>query len=224
MSRSLGLSPEIVAYLDSVNPPEHPALKRCREDTAKLGAVAGMQISAEQAVFMRRIARMVRARRAFELGVFTGYSALAVALEMMDMHGGDARLLACDTSEQWTAKAREYWREAGADGVIDLQLAPALQTLQARLAAGEGGRYDFGFIDVDKIYYDDCYEAGLQLLRQGGVMLVDNMLWSGAVVVRTNNTPDTVAVRALAAKARDDKRVHSAMLSVGDGILMCVKA
>lgn len=223
MSRSVGLSPEIVAYLDSTNPPEHPALKRCREETQRMPH-ATMQISAEQAWFMRRVARMLRARRAFEVGVFTGYSSLAVALELKEMHGEAGRLLACDVSEQWTSQARGYWRDAGVEGLIQLELRPATETLAQQLAAGEGGQYDFGFIDADKVGYDAYYEAGLKLLRQGGVMLFDNMLWGGAVADGADRTEDTVALRALAHKARDDKRVHTAMLAVGDGILMCVKA
>ena len=223
MSGSLGLSPEIVAYLAAVNPPEHPVLRRCREETTALGGIARMQISAEQGAFMRIMARQARAKRAFEIGVFTGYSSLAVALEMQTMHA-DAQLLACDVSEEWTTRARTYWREAGVDKLIQLELRPATETLQARIAAGEGGTYDLGFIDADKTAYDAYYEAGLTLLRPGGVMLFDNMLWSGAVADASNKTPDTVALRALAHKARDDKRVHAAMLAIGDGVLMCVKA
>lgn len=223
MSSSLGLSPEIVAYLAQANPPEHPALARCRAETAALGAIARMQISAEQGAFMQLIARLANAKRAFEIGVFTGYSALATALAMKQLHDGGARLLACDISEEWTAKARGYWKDAGVEEIIDLRIAPALETLDARLASGEGGAYDFGFIDADKIGYDAYYERGLQLLRFGGVMLFDNVLWSGAVADPSNSTPDTVALRALAKKAKADTRVHAAMTSIGDGLLMCVK-
>jgi caffeoyl-CoA O-methyltransferase len=222
MSTSLGLSPEIVAYLASVNPPEHPVLARCREETAALGGVAVMQISAEQGAFMALLARMLAAKRAFEVGVFTGYSSLAIALTMQQMHGDSWRLLACDISEQWTAKARGYWRDAGLDN-IDLRIAPAVETLDSRLANGEEGSYDLGFIDADKTGYGAYYERGLRLLRPGGIMLFDNALWSGAVADPSNQTPDTVALRALAVKARADARVHAVMVGVGDGVLMCVK-
>lgn len=222
MSSSLGLTPEIVRYLAQANPPEHPALARCREETQAMPN-ARMQISAEQGAFMQILARMLRARRAFEIGVFTGYSALAVALALKDMHPVGARLLACDVNEEWTTKARGYWREAQVDDVVDLVIAPALDTLNARIAAGEGGAYDMGFVDADKTGYDAYYERGLELLRPGGVMLFDNMLWSGRVADPADTTPDTSALRALAHKARADARVHAAMTAIGDGLLIIVK-
>jgi caffeoyl-CoA O-methyltransferase len=221
MSTSLGLSPDLVRYLAEVNPPEHLVLKRCREET-QLMPMAMMQISAEQGAFMQTIVRMIGARRAFEIGVFTGYSSLAVALTMQERHR-DAHLLACDINEDWTGAAREYWRQAGVDGIIDLNIAPALETLDRRLAAREEGTYDFGFIDADKTGYDAYYERGLRLLRKGGVMLFDNVLWSGGVADPDNKMPDTVALRALAHKARADDRAHAAMTSIGDGVLMVVK-
>jgi O-methyltransferase len=222
MSSSLGLSPELVRYLAQVNPAEHPALTRCREETSRL-PMAQMQISAEQGAFMQTIVRMLNAKRAFEVGVFTGYSALATALTMKELHSIGAKLLACDVSEEWTTKARDYWRQAHVDDVIELVLAPAAQTLDARIGAGEGGQYDFGFIDADKTGYDSYYERGLQLLRKGGAMLFDNMLWSGRVADPADTTPDTSALRALAHKAKADTRVHAAMTNVGDGLLICVK-
>jgi caffeoyl-CoA O-methyltransferase len=222
MSSSFGLSPELVAYLADVNPPEHPVLARCRAETARLPQ-AQMQISAEQGAFTQSIVRMISAKRAFEVGVFTGYSALATALAMKDLHGPGARLLACDINEDWTAKAQSYWREAGVDGIIDLNIAPAAETLDRRLQARETGLYDFGFIDADKTGYDAYYERGLNLLRPGGVMLFDNMLWSGRVADPADQTADTVALRALAKKAKADARVHTAMTNIGDGLMMIVK-
>jgi len=222
MSSSLGLTPELIRYLANVNPPEHPALKRCREETAAM-ANAQMQISAEQGSFMQVLARVANAKRAFEVGVFTGYSALATALTMKALHPVGAKLLACDISTEWTAKARDYWREANVDDVIDLVIAPAAETMDARIAAGEAGTYDFGFIDADKTGYDSYYERGLKLLRPGGIMLFDNVLWSGRVVDPADTTPDTSALRALAHKIKADPRVHAAMTSVGDGLLICVK-
>jgi O-methyltransferase len=222
MSSSLGLSPEIVRYLADVNPPEHPALARCREETQAM-PMARMQISAEQGAFMQTIARMIRAKRAFEVGVFTGYSALATALALKDMHPIGAHLLACDVNEEWTTKARGYWRDAEVDDVIELKLAPAMETLDQRIVAGQGGSYDMGFIDADKTGYDAYYERGLLLLRPGGVMLFDNVLWSGRVADPADTSADTTALRALAHKAKADTRVHSAMTAIGDGLLICVK-
>ena len=161
MSSSLGLTPEIVRYLAHVNPPEHPALTRCREETARMPN-AMMQISAEQGAFMQVIARMLNAKRVFEVGVFTGYSSTAVALTMKELHPVGAKLLACDISEEWTTKARGYWRDAQVDDIIELKLAPARETLDARLAAGEAGQYDLGFIDADKTGYDAYYERNLK--------------------------------------------------------------
>lgn len=222
MSSSLGLSPDVVRYLSQVNPPEHPALKRCREETAAM-AEARMQISAEQGAFMSVLARMIGAKRAFEVGVFTGYSALATALALKDMHPVGAHLLACDVNEAWTTKARGYWRDANVDDVIELVVAPATETLDKRLAAGGAGTYDLGFIDADKTGYDAYYERGLELLRPNGVMLFDNVLWSGRVADPADTSGDTTALRALAMKARADGRVHAAMTSVGDGVLIVVK-
>jgi len=222
MSSSLGLTPELVRYLADANPHEHPVLARCRAETQQM-PMAGMQISAEQGAFMQLVARLVNAKRGFEIGVFTGYSALAVALTMKELHGAGAHLLACDVSEEWTAKARAYWREAGVDDVIELKLAPALETLDARIAAGEAGSYDYGFIDADKTGYAAYYERGLALLRPGGMMLFDNVLWSGKVVDPADTTPDTSALRGLAAKVKADPRVHAVMTAIGDGVLIAVK-
>ena len=174
MSSSIGLSPELIRYLADANPPEHPVLARCRVETQAMPQ-AQMQISPEQGAFMQAIVRMISARRAFEVGVFTGYSSLAVALAMKE-RGAGARLLACDVDADVTAKAQAYWREAGVDGIIDLTLQPAIETLDQRLAAREAGAYDFGFIDADKTGYDAYYERGLKLLRVGGVMLFANCL------------------------------------------------
>jgi len=222
MSSSLGLSPDIVRYLAQTNPPEHPTLKRCREETARMPN-AQMQISAEQAAFMQFAARAIGARRAFEVGVFTGYSALAVALVLKEMHGDGAHLLACDINEEWAVRARGYWREAGVDRVIELVVAAAEQTMDERIAAGQAGSYDFGFVDADKTGYDAYYERGLTLLRPGGVMLFDNMLWGAQVVDPADTSADTTALRALALKAKTDRRVHAVMTGVGDGLLMVLK-
>jgi caffeoyl-CoA O-methyltransferase len=224
MSSSLGLTPEIVAYLARVNPPEHPVLARCRSETmAQLGRASRMQISPEQGHFMALLARLIGARRAVEVGVFTGYSALSVTLAMREMHGEAAYLLACDVSEEWTSRARAYWAEAGVATSIDLQVRPALETLDARLAAGEAGAFDLAFIDADKTNYPGYYERCLSLLRPGGLMLFDNVLWSGAVADPADVDPDTQALRAVAAHAAGDARVEAVMTSIGDGLLFCRK-
>jgi O-methyltransferase len=222
MSTSFGLTPELVAYLAQVNAPEHPVLKRCREETAALGGIARMQISAEQGALMAWIARLIDARRVVEVGVFTGYSSLAVALAMQARHA-DARILACDVSEEWTARARGYWKDAGVADMIDLQLRPATETLAQVLTDGGAGRYDLAFIDADKTSYGAYYEACVQLLRPGGVILIDNVLWSGRVADPSASDADTVALRALAKTVQADARVHAVMAGVGDGLLMVLK-
>ena len=197
-------------------------LTRCREETQALPQ-AQMQISAEQGAFMQMLARVLNAQRAFEVGVFTGYSALATALTLKDAHGPAAHLLACDVSEEWATRARHYWREAGVDDVIELKLAPAIETLDAQIAAGQAGTFDFGFIDADKTGYAAYYEAGLTLLRPGGMMVFDNVLWGGRVVDPADTSADTSALRALAAKVRADARVYAVMTNIGDGLLLCLK-
>lgn len=182
-----------------------------------------MQISAEQGAFMQMLVRVLNAKRAFEVGVFTGYSALATGLVLKEAHGPAAHLLACDIAEEWTTRARHYWREAGVDDVIELKLAPAIETLEAQIAAGQAGAYDFGFIDADKTGCAAYYEAGLTLLRPGGMMLFDNVLWGGRVVDPADTSADTSALRALAVKARADARVHAIMTNIGDGLLLCLK-
>ena len=223
MSTSFGLSPEIVSYLATINPPETPVQKKCREETARLGGISRMQISSEQGAVMQWLARLLNARRAVEVGVFTGYSSLTVGLTMREMHGADAHILACDVSEEWTAKARGYWAKGGVADIIDLQIRPATETLDAALSKGESGTYDLAFVDADKVSYDAYYERCLTLMRVGGVMLFDNVLWSGKVADPKETDADTNALRKLNEKARDDKRLHAALLAIGDGLLMCLK-
>jgi O-methyltransferase len=223
MSTSFGLSPEVIAYLAAVNPLEHPIARRCREETAALGGIARMQISSEQGAVMDLLIRLTGARRAVEVGVFTGYSSLITALAMQAQAGADAYLLACDVSAEWTAHGRRFWREAGVEGVVDLVIAPAADTLAARRAAGEEASYDLAFIDADKANYPVYYEHCLALLRPGGLMLFDNVLWSGKVADPAVTDADTAALRAVAQTARTDARVHAAMAGIGDGLLMCVK-
>jgi O-methyltransferase len=206
------------------NRAEHPAQQRCRLETDAMGGIAAMQISPEQGVFLQMCARLVRARLAVEIGVFTGYSALATMLAMREMHGEAAKLYGCDISEDYTGRAHSYWQEAGIDGQIDLRLGEARETL-AGLIGEIGGRVDMVFIDADKTGYDAYFEAALQLLRPGGLVLFDNVLWSGGVAdpERCAVDADTAALKALADKVRDDARVDMAFTTIGDGILMAIK-
>ncbi len=223
MSRSLGLSPDIIQYLSRANRPEHPAAARCRLDTAAMGRLAGMQISSEQGAFLQLLVRLIRAKRALEVGVFTGYSALVTALALRENHGGEARLTACDISPEFLRQARGYWAQAGVEDIIETRLGPALASLDALIAEGRADSFDFIFVDADKTGYCDYYERCLTLLGPLGVMAFDNVLWSGAVADPARDDADTQALRALATTARDDPRVDIAMTSVGDGVLLVVK-
>ncbi|WP_291843560.1 O-methyltransferase [Maricaulis sp.] len=224
MSRSIGLSPDLVSYVRSANRSEHQALARCRVETDAMGDVARMQISPEQGAFLQLCARLVSARLAVEIGVFTGYSALATLLAMRAIHGDDARLIGCDVSEDYTGRARTYWAEAGVSDQIDLCLGDARETL-GRLVKAYAGKVDMIFIDADKTGYDAYYEAALKLVRPGGLILFDNVLWGGDVARpdRIATDADTAALAALAAKVRDDDRVDMAFTTIGDGILMAVR-
>lgn len=223
MSASFGLTEPVREYIVAANRAEHPALLRCREETMASCPLARMQISPEQGAFLQMLVRMIHARRVIEVGVFTGYSSLAIALALQELHGEAAHLLACDVSEEWTSQARRHWDRAGVGRLIDLELAPAETTLQRKISHGLLGDYDFAFIDADKTGYDAYYEHCLQLLRVGGIMVFDNMLWGGDVADPAATSDDTQALRALAQKAKADPRVDLAFTSVGDGLLICLK-
>jgi len=215
--RTLQLDDALYDYVLAHSLREHPAQVALREAT-KDHPHAGMQIGPDQGQFMALLARVVGARRAIEIGVFTGYSALTVALALPD----DGYLLACDVSDEYTRVGKPYWEAAGVAHKIDLRIAPALQTLDARLAAGETGTYDFAFIDADKTAYDAYYERCLDLLRQGGVIAIDNVLWSGSVA-RPAKTADTRALQALNDKLHRDERVDLSLLPIGDGLALARK-
>ena len=215
--RSL-LTEGVDRYLGTVVVHETPLQKRLREETSKLPEAA-MQIGADQGVFLAFLARLVGARRAIEIGTFTGYSALSVASALP----ADGRLVCCDVSAQWTAIARRYWAEAGVAGRIELRLAPARETLAALRKRDGAGSYDFAFIDADKTGYDAYYEACLELVRAGGLIALDNVLWSGSVADPKDKRPDTVALRAITAKIRDDPRVDACLVSLGDGVMLARK-
>ena len=216
--RRLQITDEIHRYLVAHSVREPEVLARLRAATASLPQ-AQMQIGPEQGQLMGLLARLVGAKRCIEIGVFTGYSSLAVALALPE----DGRILACDVSEEWTAIARRFWREAGVEHKIELKLQPATRTLEQLLAAGEAGHYDFAFIDADKPSYDTYYELLLQLLRPGGLIALDNTLWSGHVADPDNRDPNTVALRALNDKLHRDERVDLSLLPVGDGLTLARK-
>ncbi|MBA2675606.1 class I SAM-dependent methyltransferase [Ramlibacter sp.] len=196
---------------------EHPEQAALREAT-RSHPRAGMQIAPEQGQFMAMLARLMGARRAIEIGVFTGYSALSVALALPE----DGRLLACDISDEYTRIGIPFWQRAGVAHKIDLRLAPAAQTLRACLDAGEAGQYDFAFIDADKTAYDGYYELVLQLLRPGGLVVIDNTLWHGAVA-HPADSDDTRALQALNAKVHADARVDMVLLPFSDGVTLARK-
>lgn len=214
MSRRIASSEAIESYVWA-HSREGAVATRLREETAKLPQ-AGMQIGPDQAAFLALLVRAIGAKRCIEIGTFTGMSALAVASTLPD----DGTLVCCDISEEWTSIARRYWSEAGVAARIDLRLAPALDTLRDLATHGGKGAYDFAFIDADKSGYDAYYEACLELVRPGGVIALDNMLWSGTVADMSDMQPDTVALRALNAKIQADDRVDMSLLPIGDGLTL----
>ena len=215
--RSLPLDDALYRYIVDHSLREHPAQTALRAATAS-HPHAGMQISPEQGQFMALLVKLMGVRRAIEIGVFTGYSALTVALALPD----DGRLLACDISDDYTRVGRPFWQQAGVAHKIELKLAPAIETLDAQLAAGRAGRFDFAFIDADKTGYDAYFERCLQLLRTGGLIAIDNTLWGGAVA-RPADSEDTAALQALNAKLHRDERIDLSLLPIGDGLTLASK-
>jgi caffeoyl-CoA O-methyltransferase len=213
--RPTELTDALHAYLLANSLREPPLLARLRDETAKL-PMANMQIGPEQGQFMRLLVELIGAKRTIEIGTFTGYSALSVAMSLPK----DGKLIACDISEEYTAIARRYWAEAGLAERIDLRLAPALKTLDGLIAKGGAGMFDFAFIDADKEGYDGYYERCLTLLRRGGLIAIDNVLWDGNVVDDSDQSPDTRAIRALNAKMLKDDRVTISLIPIGDGLML----
>lgn len=216
--RSISLTDSLYEYLLSVSLREPDLLLKLREETAADPA-ANMQISPEQGQFMGLLVRLMGARRCLEIGVFTGYSSLAIALALPD----DGRIVACDVSEKWTAVARRYWAAAGVAHKIDLRLATAMETLDRLLADGKSGTFDFAFIDADKENYVGYYERVLQLLRSGGLVAADNTLWSGRVADPENAEADTVALRHFNELLHGDSRVDLSLVPIGDGLSLARK-
>jgi len=217
-NRSISLTDSLYEYLLSVSLREPDLLRRLREETAALPN-ARMQIAPEQGQFMALLVQLTGAQRCLEVGVFTGYSSLAVALALPD----DGRIVACDVSEEWTTVARRYWSAAGVTHKIDLRLAPALETLEGLLAAGEGGSYDFAFLDADKENYLRYYGLALELVRPGGLIVADNTLWSGRVIDPSNDEATTVALRRFNETLHTDDRIDLSLVPVGDGLTLARK-
>ena len=217
-NRTIVLTDELYGYLQGVSLREAEVLKKLRAETAKL-PMAGMQICPEQGQFMGMLVKLMGVKRALEVGVFTGYSGLSVALALP----ADGRLVACDVNAEWTGIARRYWQEAGVAGKIELRLAPAVETLRGLVAAGESGKFDFAFIDADKNNYDAYYELCLTLLRPGGLVTIDNVLWHGKILDAKDTDANTVALRALNQKIHSDQRVDVSMLPIGDGLTLARK-
>lgn len=220
MSRkTLNLDSSLYDYLISNSLRETPLQARLREETAALGGPAGMQVAPEQGQFLALLAGLIGARRIIEVGTFTGYSSLSIAAAMPE----DGRMTCCDVSEEWTEIAQRYWSEAGVAGKIELRLAPALETLDALVSEEGVDKVDMAFIDADKENYDAYFEACMTLVRPGGLIAIDNVLWGGSVADSNDTRPTTEAIRALNAKLKDDSRIDLSLLPVGDGLTLCRK-
>ena len=217
-ARTLGMSEELWGYLLDVTVQEPPLLKRLRDETAEL-AEANMQISPEQGRFLGFLVELLGVRRYLEVGVFTGYSSLSVALALPA--GG--RIVACDRSDEWTRVARRYWAEAGVEQKVELRLGNGLETLAALVASGAAGSFDFAFFDADKDSSLGYYERGLELVRQGGLLAFDNALWDGRVADPADTSSSTTSIRALNARVCSDARVTATLVPIGDGLLLARK-
>ncbi len=217
-ARTLNLTEPLYDYLLSINRPLPNILQRLRDETLQLPN-AMMQISVEQGAFMSLLIKLMGVRKVLEVGVFTGYSTLIVAMALPE----DGSLVACDVSDEWTSIGKKYWKEAQVEHKIDLRIAPALQTLEALLKDGHAESFDFIFIDADKPNYDGYYEHALKLLRINGLIAIDNTLWSGQVADVSIQDESTVALRILNAKLRDDTRIDLSVLPVGDGLTLALK-
>jgi len=211
----LNLTSDLRKYLQEKGMQEHPALKELREETSKLPESV-MQICPEQGALMANLIRLMSAKRTIEIGTFTGYSALAVALALPE----DGTIIACDISEKWTAVGKKKWEQAGVAHKIDLRIGPALETLEELITEGQEASFDFAFIDADKANYLDYYKNCLRLVRRGGVIAVDNVLWSGAVINSEINDNDTNAIRELNDFLAQDDRVSLSMIPIGDGLTL----
>lgn len=214
-ARTLSLTDDIYRYLVEHSSREPTILARLRAVTAALPE-SNMQIGPEQGQFMQLLVRLMGARRCIEVGTFTGYSSLAVALALP----ADGEVIACDVSAEWTHIAKQFWKEAGVDERIQLHLRPALETLEELLARGEAGAFDFAFIDADKPSYFAYYERLLELVRPGGLIAVDNTLWGGDVADANVNDANTKAIREFNERVHADARVDLSLVPIGDGLTL----
>jgi predicted O-methyltransferase YrrM len=217
-NQTLGLDRDLYAYLQSVSLREPQLLSQLRQETAQ-HPMAMMQIAPEQGQFMALLVQLMGAKKTLEVGVFTGYSALVVALALPP----DGKIVACDVSEDYTAIARRYWQRAGVADKIDLRLAPALETLDRLLAEGQANSFDFAFIDADKSNYDNYYERALQLVRPGGLIAIDNVLWGGSVADPQVQDNRTQAIRQLNEKLHADERITLSLVPIADGLTLALK-
>jgi predicted O-methyltransferase YrrM len=217
-NKTIGLAEPVYDYLLSVSVREAPLLKRLRDETSKL-PLAMMQIAPEQGQLLSLLVQALQPKKCLEIGVFTGYSSLVVALALPP----DGHITACDVNEQWTSIARRYWHEAGVEQKVDLYLAPALQTLDRLIAHGQAATYDFAFIDADKQNYWGYYERALTLLRPGGLVAVDNTLWSGRPADPAADDAETKAIRAFNQRLFKDSRVRISLVPIGDGMTLALK-
>ncbi|WP_267383011.1 class I SAM-dependent methyltransferase [Cyanobacterium sp. uoEpiScrs1] len=217
-NQTLGIEPKLCEYLQLVSVREHSILKELRQETASY-PMARMQIAPEQGQFMALLVQLMRAKKTIELGVFRGYSALAVALALPD----DGKIIACDTSEEYTTTARHYWDKAGVSHKIDLRIAPALETLDELISEGQSNTFDFAFIDADKSNYDSYYEQVLKLVRSGGLIAIDNVLWGGKVADKDIKDNRTKKMRALNEKIHKDLRVNISLIPIADGLTLLLK-
>ena len=212
---SIGLDDKLHAYLLEVGVREHEVLRHLRDETAAIPE-SRMQVAPEEGAFLALLVRTLGARRVLEVGTFTGYSSTAMALALP----ADGQIVCCDVSKEWTDVARRAWTDAGVADRVDLRLAPALETLEQLLADGQAGSFDLAFIDADKENYAGYYEAALQLVRPGGVIAIDNVLWSGRVADPENTEESTVAIRALNDAIAADERVDVSMIPLADGLTL----
>jgi predicted O-methyltransferase YrrM len=214
-NKTIGISDELAAYVAKVGTREPEVLARLRAETVLLPE-HGMQIAPEEGALLAMLAQLMGARRCIEIGTFTGYSSIAVALALPD----DARVVCCDVSEEWTSLARKYWEEAGVAGKVELRLGPATNTLDQLLADGQEETYDFAFVDADKTGYDGYYERLLRLVRRGGLIAFDNTLWSGKVLDEESEDKDTRAIQAINSKLASDERITVCLVPVADGVTL----
>lgn len=217
-NQTIGLEQPLYTYLLNASLREHPVLAQLRQETAQ-HPQSRMQIAPEQGQFMALLVQLMGAKKTLEVGVFTGYSTLAVALALP----ANGKIIACDVNEKDTAIARRYWKQAGVSEKIDLHIAPALETLDWLLATGQAGTFDLAFIDADKSNYENYYERALQLVRSGGLIAIDNVLWSGRVADPNVQDNRTSKIRAFNQKLHQDDRVRLSLIAIGDGLTLAMK-